>query len=452
MFAHRTGSDESRRRPPVFRSGASHRRVPMRALALVAMLALLAACSAEMDDESGDSSADDLSEGGFSGERAGDGPVSGDLYLNDDDALEGAPSPPDGAFGVSEAEAGEPRAGSVDDNQLWDDYLAYRGELLAAGLVASPIEVGGRRLITVVDADGDPVLGASITILDAAGAEIDRLSTYADGRAVFLPATAVDPNQAPAYTARVTKGQVTTEVALDAGVPSQSITLDADIPSSPHVDVLFLIDTTGSMSDEIDRLKSSMITVSEQLSGLPSAPDVRFAMVLYRDRGDEYITRTFDFTGDIAAFTSALSGVVADGGGDTPESLATGLQDAVTGPTWRGDDTVKLVFLLSDAPPHLPTDPGYADEPDYAAAVRAAAAAGVKVFPIASSGLDDQGEFVFRQVAQATMGRFVFLTYGVDGRSPGDTTSHHVDPEDYDVLALDELVVQLVTDELAHLG
>jgi hypothetical protein len=116
--------------------------------------------------------------------------------------------------------------------------------------------------------------------------------------------------------------------------------------------------------------------------------------------------------------------------------------------SWRGDDTVKLTFLLADAAPHLAGEPGYEEEPDYAEAVRDAASAGIKIFPISSSGLDAQGEFVFRQLAQVTMGRFVFLTYGPDGQSPGESTPHDVDPADYTVLALDALVVQLVGDEL----
>ena len=104
------------------------------------------------------------------------------------------------------------------------------------------------------------------------------------------------------------------------------------------------------------------------------------------------------------------------------------------------------MFLVADAAPHL----DYADDADYAVEMDVAAQRGVKIHPIASSGLDDQGEYVMRQLAQYTTGRFNFLTYGADGVSPGDSTPHHVD--DYSVLSLDELVVQLVSDELAALA
>jgi hypothetical protein len=74
---------------------------------------------------------------------------------------------------------------------------------------------------------------------------------------------------------------------------------------------------------------------------------------------------------------------------------------------------------------------------------------GIKIFPLASSGLDDQGEYIFRQLAQISSGKFLFLTYGAGG-APGDETPHHVD--DYSVLSLDELVVRLVEEELAQLS
>jgi hypothetical protein len=107
---------------------------------------------------------------------------------------------------------------------------------------------------------------------------------------------------------------------------------------------------------------------------------------------------------------------------------------------------VSLALLVGDAAPHL----DYPDDADYAIEVLEAAKRGIKIEPIASSGLDDQGEFVFRQLAQLTGGRFSFLTYGAAGApEPGDATTHHVD--DYSVLSLDDLVVRLVSEELETL-
>ncbi len=199
------------------------------------------------------------------------------------------------------------------------------------------------------------------------------------------------------------------------------------------------------MSDEIQQLKDNTISVSERIHTLPSEPNMRFWMTIYRDRGDLFISRTFDFTSDIQAFTDELAQVVAEGGGDYPESLNEGLHSAVHLPEWRVEETVSLIFLIADAPPHL----DYSQDYDYAQEIFNATEDGIKIIPLASSGLDDQGEYIFRQLAQMTAGKFLFLTYGAGG-GPGDDTIHHVD--DYSVLSLDDLVVKVVEDELEPLS
>ena len=341
-------------------------------------------------------------------------------------------------------------AGSVDDNLDWDAYLRYRQEFDATGIPVDRITVEGRQVFRVVDGGGQPVLGATIEVRDASGAIVATLSTYADGRALFHPPTTVDPNSQsrPRYTATVSKGSVSQDVELDAETREYEVRLDgAPRTSDVSLDVVFLIDTTGSMGDEIDRLKANISSMAEKISELPAAPDVRYGMTLYRDRGDLFETRTFDLTSDQAAFGDALVEVQADGGGDTPEDLNAGLRDALDAQSWRGDDTVKLVFVVADAPPHL----DYPGSPSYAETVVDAASRGIKVLPIGASGLDEQGEYVMRQLAQVTLGRFVFLTYGVDGASPGESTPMNVERDQYSVLPLDELVVRLVGDELEPL-
>ena len=325
------------------------------------------------------------------------------------------------------------RAGSVDDNAAFADYLKYRDEFRRLGITVRDIDVSVRHVVTVVDEAGKPILGAVVREGD------QEVRTGPDGRALLF---------GDVGGATVDWGN--TSVAVDFAQNSgreYRVTLPVRRPEDrAKLDVLFLIDTTGSMGDEIDRLKDSVRSVSERISALPANADLRLGMTVYRDRGDLFVTRTFEFTSSVDIFKSALADVRADGGGDTPEDLNAGLHEAVNKPSWRGDDTVKLVFLIADAPPHL----DYQGGPDYAADVRAAARRGIRIMPIASSGLDDQGEYVFRQLAQMTMGRFTFLTYGADGASPGDKTDHHV--SDYAVLALDDLVVRLVADELKPLA
>ncbi len=337
------------------------------------------------------------------------------------------------------------RAGSVDDNAEWDDYLLYRQRFTESGILVHDLDVSERHIIRVTDLDGHPILGAVVTISDADGRELSRLQTASDGRVLFFP-KAIDGGQAQGYFIQAEKDGREVSLNIDGETREHDLTLDARSATDPvRLDVLFLIDATGSMSDEIQQLKDNMISVSERIHALPSAPNVRFGMTIYRDRGDLFISRTFDFTSDIQAFTDELADVVAEGGGDYPESLNEGLHSALELPEWRIEETVSLIFLIADAPPHL----DYSQDYDYAQEIFNATEDGIKIIPLASSGLDDQGEYIFRQLAQMTGGKFLFLTYGAGG-GPGDDTTHHVD--DYSVLSLDDLVVKVVEEELEPLN
>ena len=339
-------------------------------------------------------------------------------------------------------EPGAPlRAGSVDDNDDFTGYLDYLRRLRDTGIVTRDIDPTGRIVVTVTGSDGLPVHGAEV-VVSTGGAEVTRLRTTADGTARFLPVLHGAPADARfdlavgAATASAAAGDA---AALQLDAPGGAV---APVP----VDVLFLLDATGSMGDEIDRLKSTVDSVAERLAALPSAPDLRLGMTLYRDEGDTFVTSTFDLTADVAAFRTALAGVVADGGGDYPEALDEGLAEALAAPSWRDPaSTVQLVFVVADAPPQV----GRQVTTPYPAAVKDAVGRGIKVFPVASSGTDDQAEAVFRQIAQATGGRLVFLSYGAGGAALGSGSD--IQSTDYEELALDDLVVRLVAEELADL-
>jgi hypothetical protein len=377
-----------------------------------------------------------------------DGAAGGEAMASDASVAAPEPGggvPPDTPVDDSQASAAL-RAGSVDDNDRFGEYLLYRQDALRTGIQVHDVDVRGRKIVTVRNRSGKPVVGASVRLLDGATA-VGEARTHADGRAlVFVPARVSNGQQtsAPVHV-EVERDGMHAEAPV-TGEPDVAVTLAVEDPAPPSLDVMFVIDATGSMGDEIEQLKANVISISDRLSGLPGRPDVRFATTVFRDRGDAFVTRTFDFTPDVKAFQDALRAVVADGGGDTPESVNAALHDAIHKPSWRGGQTVSLAFLVGDAAPHL----DYPDDADYAVEVFEAAKRGIKIEPIASSGLDDQGEFVFRQLAQLTGGRFSFLTYGAAGApEPGDATTHHVD--DYSVLSLDDLVVRLVSEELEPL-
>jgi hypothetical protein len=435
----------------------------VRMVAVVLGVTLVAAACGDTSEDAGTAEAaatwDCGAECGWDSDAAGSG-TDGDLApVGEAMAADGARTDAASASATTAVEVARPdtavTAGSIDDNERWEDYLLYRQwfDALAPRPAVRDIPVEGRQVLEVLDGEGRPVLGARISVRDAADEEVARLTTHADGRALFHPAPgAVDPDsqRRPTFEVVVVPpgGGEAERRALDAEARTHRVVLGAGSAEGPVLlDVALLLDATGSMGDEIDRLKANMVSVAEQIAEHPAAPDVRFALTVYRDEGDAFVTRSFGFTGDVAAFTDALREVEADGGGDWPEALEEGLAEVVGGQDWR-EGAVHLVFTVADAPPHL-RDGG----PGYDESLRLAAEEGIKVFPIASSGAADDAvtEYVFRQLAQVTLGRFVFLTYGADGAPTGDTTAHRVEPGSYDVLALDELVVRIVGDELAAL-
>ncbi len=329
-------------------------------------------------------------------------------------------------------------AGEVDDNQRWTDYLRYRDEY--RGPRVHDVDVSERYTITVLDALGRPVPNAKVSV--SAGEEpVFEGRTYANGQTLFFPRAFPGTANAQAFRLKVEKDGVSQSLDAERDQDSEwTVHLDVDQSYGDRVplDLLFLLDATGSMADEIDQIKTTLLSISERINALPARPDLRFGMVTYRDRGDEFVTRVYDFDADVPTFLSTIQDVIADGGDDIPESLNEALHVAVHRPTWRLDDAIRLIVLVADAPPHL----DYVEDYDYAAEMIEANRRGMKIFTIASSGLDSQGEYIFRQIAQHTMGRFIFILYGGE-------TSHSV--TEYSVEQLDGLVVRLVQEELAHL-
>ncbi len=339
------------------------------------------------------------------------------------------------------------QAGSINDIDDVVAYMAYRDSITGSGVVVRPLDLSGVRVVSVVGIDGFPILGAQVSIT-ADGEEQSQpaavLHTTADGTVRFFPGASTQISE---WTVTVSVDQETlsTPLAADGITTEMVVDMPGGLAGAIPLDVHFLIDATGSMQDEIDRLRDNMAEVARRIDELPSTPDVRFGLTVYRDLDDLFVTRTFDLTDDLDSFLDALELVAANGGGDYPEALDEALADALAEPAWRGPDAIKLLVLIADAPPQISRQVGV----PYTDSVKAAANRGVKILPIAASGTDDQAEYVMREMAFATGGRFVFMSYGVGGAATGGSTD--ITPDRYDELPLDQLVVRLVEDEILAL-
>lgn len=168
----------------------------------------------------------------------------------------------------------------------------------------------------------------------------------------------------------------------------------------PKIEVVFVLDTTGSMSGLIQAAKENIWSIASSMASAQPAPEIRVGLVAYRDRGDAYVTRISDLSPDLDSMYATLMDYDADGGGDGPESVNQALNDAVNRISWSHDQqTYRVIFLVGDAPPHM----DYPDDTPYPATLKVAAGRGIVVNTIqAGDSLDTRAEW--KQIASLAKG------------------------------------------------
>ena len=246
----------------------------------------------------------------------------------------------------------------------------------------------------------DKMVSASLI----AGALLAGLAAVAAQRrsvAAIAPSPAPAPIAAPAAPPPAAR-PVTPSAPLAPAPVAQA--------ARPKVDLVFALDTTGSMSGLIEGAKMKIWSIASFVARAQPTPDVRVGLVAYRDVGDAYVTRVFDLDSDLDRVYRRLLSFRADGGGDTPEHVARALDEAVHKMSWSqsGGNAVRLIYLVGDAPPHLDYNDGY----DYAKAARAAAARNIQVHAI-RCGTDPDTATYWRKIA--SLGHGEFLTIDQNG-------------------------------------
>jgi hypothetical protein len=190
--------------------------------------------------------------------------------------------------------------------------------------------------------------------------------------------------------------------------PATERTLPAPVSvpkARPKVEVVFALDTTGSMSGLIDGAKRKIWSIAQFIASGQPRPDLRVGLVAYRDLGDAYVTRFYDLSDDLDKVFERLSSFEAAGGGDTPEHVSKALYDAVYRASWSTDQaTLKQVYLVGDAPPH--TD--YSDGFNYRAIAKHAHDLGIHINTIRCGG-DRQTELVWNEISDAASGEYASI-------------------------------------------
>src|SRR5262245_7995473 len=155
--------------------------------------------------------------------------------------------------------------------------------------------------------------------------------------------------------------------------PASAAPLERKDPK-PQVEVVFCLDTTGSMSGLIEGAKQKIWSIVNQIASGRPTPEIKVGLLGYRDKKDAYVTKSFELTADLDEVHKNLKEFKADGGGDTPESVNQALNESVTKFKWTKDkDTLRIIFLVGDAPPHM----DYADDVKYTETCKLASSQGI---------------------------------------------------------------------------
>ncbi len=340
------------------------------------------------------------------------------------------------------------KAGYADDNKQFNYFLSFLKKY-EKDVIHYPVDISERILIRVRDKDNHPVANAEVGIYDN-DVILCSGKTYADGTFLFFPSEYGDKITTYRTVVAVPNGKM--ELMIDRqGMREISILMDMPrtVEQNIPLDLLFIMDTTGSMGEEINRLKNTIEIINLNLASLSTKPRIRFGMVLFRDRNDEYTTKIIDFTDDLDKFSTELNKVTAFGGGDAPEDMQSAMLAALTKMKWN-DNGIRIGYLITDAPPHL----NYNQEYTYINAVHDARKAGIKIFTVGTGGLNLMGEYILRQISQYTYAKYIFLTYGEKDESEGGkegSVSHHTGAN-FQTDKLESIIIRFAKEELSFIS
>lgn len=180
-----------------------------------------------------------------------------------------------------------------------------------------------------------------------------------------------------------------------------TLKIETKVVEKEIIDLMFVVDTTATMNDELEYLKNEIADVVERVKSFNDCI-VNVAILLYKDKGEIYETLYSEFTTNIEEQLAFLQNKIAYGGGDFEEAVEVAIEEAYS-KSWS-DSSTKLLIHIGDAPCH--------DEniDDWYNAVLNLCSKGIRLITVASSGINKKTEYLFRSMTLISNGHYIALT------------------------------------------
>ncbi|MBW2731702.1 MAG: VWA domain-containing protein [Deltaproteobacteria bacterium] len=335
-------------------------------------------------------------------------------------------------------------AASVGDADRYHNYLNYLSRHARERNVTG-LQTNRRLRIRVLDTAGRPINNAKIQVQVAQGQEIVGHS-HADGRWAFFPSLVNAPSGSATLSVSAGQRTVRARVSLPHQGDAQQLTVRLPVNAirPKALDLAFVIDVTGSMSDELRYVNGEIADITRRIRLAVPNTDIRVSGVFYRDRSDARPLEILRFTRDVRGFGRAMTRIRASGGGDYPEDMAAGLHLAMRSLDWRRGNVVRAMILIADAPPKRYRDASYSCRH----ALLEASQRGIRILPVAASGANRTVEYLFRAMGVATSTPYVYLT---DDSGVGNAHME-ADTDRVGVERFNDLLTRLVVSDLRGQG
>ena len=331
-------------------------------------------------------------------------------------------------------------AGEVRDFNKWNLW-----EDLTSGSMKEYTKIWGlipskRYTVQLLNKINLPLVNRKVTLINKDGKVVFETRTDNTGKAELWSNVQINmkttPLSNPTIKIQSNGKNYSIKRAKEFSKGINTLKIKESCNQSNEVDILFAVDATGSMGDEINYLKSDLKNLIKKVKTNNKDLQFNFGGIYYRDKTDKFLTNNSEFSSNENELINFIRSGSANGGGDFPEAVDAAMDVALNQMKWRENARTKIMFLLLDAPPHR----------DSLTALKIqrltleAAKRNIRIVPVGCSGIDKSTEYLMRTMALMTNGNYIFLT---DHSGVGNP---HIKPstDEYKVETLNDVMARTI--------